>query len=62
MADRSRGRVEPRERERPWSSRLGVGGEANNLTPEKKKTALFRNVIEAKNGLIFWSDTVEGKD
>jgi hypothetical protein len=34
---------------------LGVGREANNLTPEK--TTLFRNLIEAKNGLIFWSDT-----
>jgi hypothetical protein len=39
---------------------LGVGREANKLTPEK--TALFRNLIEAKNGLIFWSDTGEGKD
>ena len=28
-------------------ARLGVGREANNLTPEKK-TALFRNLIEAK--------------
>jgi hypothetical protein len=43
-----------------WSSRLGVGREANNLTPEK--TTLFRNLIEIKNGLIFWSDTGEGKD
>jgi len=39
---------------------LGVGREANNLTPEK--TALFRNLKEAKTGLIFWSDTGEGKD
>jgi len=39
---------------------LGVGHEANNLTPEKR--ALFRNLIEAKTGLIFWSDTGEGKD
>jgi len=39
---------------------LGVGHEANNLTPEK--TALFRNLIEAKNALIFWSNTGEGKD
>jgi len=39
---------------------LGVGREANNLTPEK--TALFRNLIEVKTGLIFWSDTGEGKD
>jgi len=39
---------------------LGVGCEANNLTLEK--TALFRNLIEAKTGLIFWSDTGEGKD
>jgi len=39
---------------------LGVGREANNLTPEKK-TALFRNLIESKTGLIFWSDTGEGK-
>jgi len=39
---------------------LGVGREANNLTPEK--TALFRNLIEAKTGLIFWSDMGEGKD
>jgi len=37
---------------------LGVGREANNLTPEK--TALFRNLIEAKNSLIFWSDTGGG--
>jgi len=47
--------VEPRQRETPWSSRLGVGREANDLTPEK--TALLRNLIEAKPGLIFWSDT-----
>jgi hypothetical protein len=39
---------------------LGVGREANNLTPEK--IALFWNLIEEKNGLIFWSDTGEGKD
>jgi hypothetical protein len=39
---------------------LGVGRETNNFTPEK--TALFRNLIEAKNDLIFWSDTGEGKD
>jgi hypothetical protein len=39
---------------------LGVGREANNLTPEK--TALFRKLIQAKNGLIFWGDTGEGKD
>jgi hypothetical protein len=39
---------------------LGVGREVNNLTPEK--TALFRNLIEAKNGLMFWSNTGEGKD
>jgi len=39
---------------------LGVRREANNLTPEK--IALFRNLIEAKTGLIFWSDTGEGKD
>jgi hypothetical protein len=39
---------------------LGVGCDANNLTPVK--TSLFRNLIEAKNGLIFWSDTGEGKD
>jgi len=39
---------------------LGVGLEANNLTPEKK--AVFRNLIEAKTGLTFWSDTGEGKD
>jgi len=39
---------------------LGVGHEANNLTTEK--TALFRNQIEAKTGLIFWSDTGKGKD
>jgi len=37
---------------------LGVGREANNPTPEK--TAMFRNLIEAKIGLIFWSDTGEG--
>jgi hypothetical protein len=37
---------------------LGVGPEANNLTPEK--TALFRNLIAAKIGLIFWSDTGGG--
>jgi hypothetical protein len=29
-----------------WSSRLGVGREANNLT--SGKTALFRNLIDAK--------------
>jgi len=40
---------------------VGVGREANNLTPEKK-TALFRNLIEAKTGPIFWSDAGEGKD
>jgi len=39
---------------------LGVGREANNLTPEK--TAFFRNLIKAKTGLIFWSDTGEEKD
>jgi len=39
---------------------LGVGREANNLNPEK--TALFRNLTEAKTGLIFWSDMGEGKD
>jgi len=39
---------------------LGVGREANYLTPEK--TALFRNLIEAKTGLIFWSDTGGGKE
>jgi hypothetical protein len=39
---------------------LGVGREANNLTPEK--TVLFRNLIEAKSVLIFWSDMDEGKD
>ena len=38
----------------------GVGRGANNLTPEK--TALFKKLIEAKTGLIFWSDTGEGKD
>jgi len=39
---------------------LGVRHEANNLTPEK--TALFRNLIETKTGLIFWSDMGEEKD
>jgi hypothetical protein len=39
---------------------LLVGREANNLTPEK--TALFRKLIKAKNDLIFWSDTGEGKN
>jgi len=39
---------------------LGVGRDANDLTPEK--TALFMNLIEAKTGPIFWSDTGEGKD
>jgi len=39
---------------------LGVGHEANNLTPEK--TALFRNLIEANTGLFFWSNMGEGKD
>jgi len=39
---------------------LGVGREANNLSPEK--TALFRNLTEAKTGLILWSDRGEGKD
>jgi len=39
---------------------LGVGREANNLALEK--TALCRKLIEAKTGLIFWSDTSEGKD
>jgi hypothetical protein len=37
---------------------LGLGREANNITPEKK--ALFRNIIEVKNGLNFWSDTGGG--
>jgi hypothetical protein len=32
------------------------------LTTSPEKTALFRNLIEAKNGLIFWSDTGEVKD
>jgi len=41
---------------------LGVGREANNLTTGGKKIALFRNLIEAKTGLIFWSDMGEGKD
>jgi len=40
---------------------MGVGREANNFTPGKK-TALFRNLTEAKTGLIFWSDTGEGND
>jgi PBP1b-binding outer membrane lipoprotein LpoB len=40
---------------------LGVGREANNIK-KKKKSALLRNLIEAKTGLIFWSDTGEGKD
>jgi len=39
---------------------LGVGREAYNLTPEK--TALFRNLTEAKTDLIFWSDMGERKD
>jgi len=39
---------------------LGVGREVNNLAPEK--IALFRNLTEAKTGLIFWSNTGKGKD
>ena len=60
MPDRSKGRAQTK-RETPWSSRLGVEREVNNLTPENK-TALFRNRIEAKTCLIFWSDRGEGKD
>jgi hypothetical protein len=57
MADRSKDRA---DKETPSSYRLGVGREANNLTPDK--AVLFRNLTEAKNGLIFWSDTGEGKE
>jgi hypothetical protein len=39
---------------------LGVGRQANNPNPGKK-TVFFRNLIEAKNGLIFCSDTGGGK-
>jgi hypothetical protein len=60
MPDRSKGRAHTK-RETPWSSRLGVGREGNNLIAEEK-TALFMNLIEAKTGLILWSDTGEGKD
>ena len=45
MPDRSNGRAQTK-RETSWSSRLGVEREAYNLTLEK--TALFRNLIEAK--------------
>ena len=38
---------------------MRFGREVNNLTPDK--TALFTNLIEAKTGLIFWSDAGEGK-
>jgi hypothetical protein len=30
-------------------------------TSPQKKTVLFRNFIEAKHGLIFWSDMGKGK-
>jgi hypothetical protein len=58
MLDRSKGRAQTKRD--TWSSSLGVEREANNLTLEK--TALFRNLIEAKNGLIFWSNMGKGKD
>jgi hypothetical protein len=58
MPDRSKGRAQTKRD--TMVLQVGVGREANNLTPEE--TALFRNLIEAKNGLIFWSDTGEGKD
>jgi len=58
MPDRSKGRAQTKRD--TLVLQVGVGCEANNLTPEK--TALFRNLIEAKTGLIFWSDTGEGKD
>jgi len=38
---------------------LEVACVANKLTLEK--TALFRNLTEAKIGLIFWNDTGEGR-
>jgi hypothetical protein len=31
-------------------------------TSPRKETALFRNLIEAETGLIFWRDMGEGKD
>jgi len=58
MPDRSKGRAQTKRD--TLVLQVGVGREANNLTPEK--TALFRNLVEAKTGLIFWNDTGEGKD
>jgi hypothetical protein len=41
-------------------ARLGVGREANNLTPEKKYS-IVQEPNRGKTVLIFWNDTGEGK-
>jgi len=58
MEERPKGRTQTKRD--TLAFRDGVGREANNLTPEK--TALFRNLIEAKSLLSFCSDGGEGKD
>lgn len=58
MADRSKGRAQTDRHPGPPGWGLGV----RLTTSPRKKTALFRNLMEAKTGLNLWSDTGEGKD